>query len=324
VLADKVLPPLSPPERSAGPAASAIRAISLVVTTSASVNFNPLGQIHLTFGDIHLSPGSAGHLVTMPVKVICTWLPVEPSTANAQALVMGTVWTDQPYFRWLAGLEPQVVVIRGYPVSEELVFSVSDDELIAVERARGDGDVGIIVKLQTTLLSPPEGVHPVAQVDAQVRIPRARWLELLDQVGSEVGINLRVPSPLTDSADVPPPSISADSEASLSQAAARLRQARADLRNHSWEHCVATCRKALENVALLASVPSARSVFSIAAEQRTQDQRWAAIYHDVKSMASAAHHDDATTEDFVWSRADAEAILAATAGLLLRFTKAVH
>ena len=56
------------------------------------------------------------------------------------------------------------------------------------------------------------------------------------------------------------------------------------------------------------------------AEGHDQDQRWAAIYYGVKSMASAAHHDDYSTLGFVWQRADAEAILAATTGLLLRFT----
>ena len=58
----------------------------------------------------------------------------------------------------------------------------------------------------------------------------------------------------------------------------------------------------------------------IKAEDRTQGQRWAAIYYDVKSMASSAHHDDQTTDGFVWNRSDAEALLAATAGLLAHYT----
>jgi hypothetical protein len=47
------------------------------------------------------------------------------------------------------------------------------------------------------------------------------------------------------------------------------------------------------------------------AAQRTQEQRWAAIFHGVKSMSSAAHHDDSTTEGF---SSDTEAILATTTG----------
>ncbi|GHE80254.1 hypothetical protein GCM10017786_07910 [Amycolatopsis deserti] len=56
------------------------------------------------------------------------------------------------------------------------------------------------------------------------------------------------------------------------------------------------------------------------AAQRTQEQRWAAIYHDVKSMSSAAHHDDSTTEGFSWSRADAEPSWQLRPGLLGRYT----
>ena len=83
---------------------------------------------------------------------------------------------------------------------------------------------------------------------------------------------------------------------------------------------MATCRRVLENVSRLVAVPGAGEVFKVKAEDRTQDQPWAAIYHDVKSIASAAHHDDDTTEGFTWGRSDAEAILAATAGLLNRYS----
>lgn len=111
-----------------------------------------------------------------------TWLDPQDPQSNAQALLTGTVWTEQPSFRWVAGLEAQVVTLRGYAAGEELVVSLTDDQLICLERARG------------------------------------------------------------------------------------------------------------------------------------QEQRWAAIYWHVKSMANAAHHDDSTTQGFSWSRADAEAILGGDGG----------
>ena len=153
-----------------------------------------------------------------------------------------------------------------------------------------------------------------------MRIPRARWQELLDQTGTEVGVLVRVPSPLTDSALTMPPAASDEDTASLAQAAARLRLARVELRDQRWEHCVATCRTCWR------TPPPAQPAFGQErgghpAAQRTQDHRWAAIYWDIKRMADAAHHDDRTTEGYSWSRADAEAILAATAGLLGRYTQ---
>jgi hypothetical protein len=74
---------------------------------------------------------------------------------------------------------------------------------------------------------PNEAIHPVAQEETQFRISRSRWLELLDQVRTEVGIVLRVPSPPTDSVLQTPLPASAEDAASLSQATAgcvRLRQ----------------------------------------------------------------------------------------------------
>lgn len=290
--------------------------------TMASLRFLPLGQIHVSFGDIQLTPGVANHRLVLQAQMTATWLDAaQDPGCHTQALLTGTIWIDQPSFRWVAGLEVQVVTLRGYAAGEELVASLTDDQLICLERAREGGDVSLRLKLQATLLAPPEGGHPVAHEELPVRISRARWLELLDQAGTEVGVLVRVPSPLTDSALTAAPAASDGDAASLAQATARLRQARAELRDHQWEHCVATCRRVLENISRLASVPSAKSVADTPAAQRTQDRRWAAIFHDVKNMASAAHHDDSTTESFSWSRADAEAILAATAGLLGRYTQ---
>ena len=298
---------------------SLARATSCPVTTT-SFRFSPLGQIHMVFSDAHMTPGSGAHRLVFPVKVTGTWLDPDGPTSIAAALLVGTVWTGQPYFRWLAGLEPQVVTLRRFPADEELVVSMSDDQLIALERARGEDDVVLIVKLQATLLSAHEGVHSIGPQNATLRISRTRWLDQLDQVGSEVGILLRVPSPLTDSPTELPPAASAEDAASLAQATARLRQARWELRDHQWEHCVATCRRVLENLAHLAEMPSATAVFKIAPEARTQAERWAALYYAAKSMASAAHHDDDITGGFGWNRADAEAVLATTAGLLVRYT----
>jgi hypothetical protein len=288
--------------------------------TTASLRFLPLGQIHIAVGDVFLTPGFSTSRMVLSTKITGTWLDPDAPTSNAAALLTGTVWTDQPNFRWLAGLQPQLLALRGFQVTEELLIDIADDQLIALERARGENDVVLRLKLQATLLPPYDGVHPLAQEETTLRIPRTRWLELLDQLGSEVGIVLRVPSPLTDSALQMPPAASAEDAASLSQATARLRQARAELRDHQWEHCVATCRRVLENLARLVSVPPVKQVFATPADDRTQDQRWAAIYYDAKSLASAAHHDDDTTDGFTWKRADAEAILAATAGLLGRYT----
>lgn len=285
-----------------------------------SLRYQAVGRINISFGEAQLSSGIANHRLVLPAEVTSTWLDAQDPQSNTQALLTGTVWTDQPSFRWLAGLQTQVITLRGYAATEELIVSLTDDQLVNLERTRGEDDVALWLKLQGTLLAPPADVHPVAHEEIPVRIPRARWLQLLDQVGAEVSLLVRVPSPLIDSSFAPPAASNEDA-ASLAQAAARLRKARTELHDQQWEHCVATCRRVLENISRLVPLPSAKSVSDVPAHLRTQDQRWAAIYHDVKSMTSAAHHDDNVTDGFRWRRVDAEAILAATAGLLGRFTQ---
>lgn len=257
--------------------------------------------------------------MSFSLRVTATWLIPEPSTASSPALLIGTVWTSQHGLHWLGGTVPQAVALRRVGVAEELVLSLTDQQLIALERHRGEDDIEFHLKLQVVLLAPPEGVHPLVEADVRLLVARSRWLELLDQAGTEVGILIRVPTPVADPDLEAPASTSSDDATSLVQATARLRQARAELRDNQWEHCVATCRRVLENLGRLVVLPSATSLTVTAASQRTQDQRWAAIYHDLKSMTSAATHDDTVTNGFTWNRSDAEAILAATAGLLNRY-----
>ncbi|MFI5950395.1 hypothetical protein ACIA8B_22795 [Micromonospora chalcea] len=82
--------------------------------TMASLRYLPLGQIHVSFGDIHLTPGVANHRLVLPIRLTGTWLDPQDPQSNAQALLTGAVWTDQSSLRWVAGLDAQVLTLRGY------------------------------------------------------------------------------------------------------------------------------------------------------------------------------------------------------------------
>lgn len=146
------------------------------MAATASLRFLPLGQIDLAFGDVFLSPSSGSNRLVLPIQVTSTWLDPGEVSSNAPTLLTGSAWTDQPYFRWLAGLQPQVVTVRGYLVGEELAIDLSDDQLIALESARGENDVVLRLKLQATLLHANQTIHPIAQEETQLRIPRSRCL----------------------------------------------------------------------------------------------------------------------------------------------------
>jgi len=287
------------------------------MTVRTAFEFSRTHHALVDFGDLHFHPGCAKHLLVAHLGVVAPWLLQESETATTAVLLSGTVHVDRPAPRWLTGIESQVVDLRGRPTNERLLFDLTDDQLIALERLRGDDGIELRLDMQATLLDPPEGVHPVRHVQCSLPISRGRWLELLEQAGTEVGVLLRVPSPLTHTA-----SFEADaSSPSLARAVQRLREARASLLDGAWEECVSTCRKVLDNLAKLVDIPPAKEVFAVSqSRKRTQVQRWAAIYYDVHNLASGAHHDDG--EDSVvstWNRADAEAVLASTAGLLTRY-----
>ncbi len=286
--------------------------------TTFSFNYTPLGHISFAYHDAYLQAGSAAHRLTLKFDVSASWLDPNEVSAVMPVLVTGAAWTTNPGpgLRPMAGLQTAMFKVRGYSLQEDLVFDLSDDELYVLDSQSGLDAIRINFKLDATLLGTDPGVYPVSHQDFDVHLSRSRWIELLDGVGAGVGITLRVPSPLTD-AKQPRPAANAETRASLAQAAERLREARRQLRDRHWEQCVGTCRRVLENIAELVALPTSKSVFTVNAQNRTKEQRWAAIYFDTFSLTSAAHHE---TAKITFTQSDAEAILASTAALLLSYT----
>ncbi len=288
--------------------------------TTFSFNYTPLGYILLAYHDAYLQSGSASHRLTLKFDVSASWLDPTKVSAVMPTLVTGAAWTTNPGpgLRPMAGLRTAMFSVRGYSLQEDLVFDLSDDELYVLDSRSGLDAITINLKLQATLLGINPGIYPVSAQDFDIRIPRSRWIELLDGVGAGVGITLRIPSPLTDAGGEPRPAVNAETKASLAQAVERLREARRQLRDRHWEQSVSTCRKVLENIAELVALPTSKSVFTVNAQDRTKEQRWAAIYYDTFSLTSAAHHE---TAKITFNQTDAEAILASTAALLLNYTR---
>jgi hypothetical protein len=51
-------------------------------------------------------------------------------------------------------------------------------------------------------------------------------------------------------------------------------------------------------------------------QQRSQEQRWRAIYKAALDQASGAAHEDEVTKDFAYTRREAEALIGIAAALL--------
>ena len=244
-----------------------------------------------------------------------TWLDSKNHSDCTPLLLSGYLEATVHGTRRVAAFPTHTVTLYGWKVNDDISFALSTDQLLALDAERNTGgDMQLTLRLSGTLLRELQVVHPDSTAQLSFTLSVAEWLALLDQAGSEVGITVRVPSPLTDDgARAPAPD--GPTETSRSQATARLLQARRHLREGRYEDCVATCRRVLENLEALSAVPSIKSLDTASREDRDAAQRWAALRVDLKSLASAAVHDDAVTRSFTWTRVDAEVVLAMTAAV---------
>ncbi len=193
------------------------------MTSMVSLDFQPLGSIKLAFNEVYLGAGVGTHRLEFKTSTYASWLPKDGSTSNTAVILTGEAWLNVPSYRWFAGFLPQVAIVRGFPTDVPLAIDLSDEQLIALDALRGAGDITLGLTVNATLLGSDPAIHPVASANYSFVIKGSRWLELLGQIGHEVGITLRVPSPLTDSADAQPPASTDETAISLTQAAKRLR-----------------------------------------------------------------------------------------------------
>ncbi|WP_210564052.1 hypothetical protein, partial [Streptomyces sp. AgN23] len=77
---------------------------------------------------------------------------------------------------------------------------------------------------------------------------------------------------------------------------------------------IGSARQALERILALADWPSISKTDDL--HQRSQAQRWRAIYKTAFDQASGAEHADEMTKDFSYSRGEAEALIGIAASLL--------
>lgn len=264
--------------------------------------------------------GQGQHLLKVSADFRADWLTEQQDTA--QVLVTGEVWcNNSPAAPWLGALVPQVQTFRSFPTSTWFAVQVTDDQLIALDKAREDKALNMRIDIKSTLLHHGEGFYPVAEDQFAVSTDESEWAKLLDRVGVQTGFLIRVAGPFLGQTSYTLRS-EQEEQTSLAQAITRLRQARAELAEGRWEACTATCRRVLENLQRIAPpLPTARSIRETRdQESLNENQRWAALFYAVKALTQPAHHDDHTTLAFTFTREKSEAALAATASLLNVYT----
>ena len=278
------------------------------------------GTVHIAFDGVRLSPCVAGHLLEFPISHRASWLDAHTPESTSAILVSGTAWSSGGAPLRIGPLGTRVVNLRGSDVDgDSLGLELSNDQLIALDANRRDSDLELRVDVTVTVLSPPGDAFPsYGPMQCIVRVHRESWLRLLDQNQIEVTLAIRVPMPLgANSARLTTETSVGSTIDSWARTVALLREAREDFRDGRYRASVSVCRRVLESLeGLFLFAP--RKALPTTTKERTLEERWASVFWELKSLTDPAHHEDANAQQFVWTRSDAEAILASVAAMVSR------
>jgi hypothetical protein len=257
-------------------------------------------------GDIYLGLSTELTLLAGVGRHRCsTTMTIDGSRLPAGTIldIAGEVWLEGSYPSWLGQCWPErPVATQEFEIDPTLAFELSDDALAQLESLRAGGDLSLRYHLNVIVRAQGHG-WPISQ-QLPIRVPAAWWAEQLHNLGTAATLTVVVPAPLSDGA-----------RRDIGQ---HLRAARSAIEHGRYDDAVRHARLALDVVSEISPPPSRKEVTAVPPEQRDPRQRWAALHHDMQSLASAAHHRDGVAASFTWTRGDAVAVVAAITALAAR------
>ncbi|MGC4815126.1 hypothetical protein ACLQ29_31815 [Micromonospora sp. DT228] len=195
---------------------------------------------------------------------------------------------------------------QGPQVSLEDVAALRDGkptELTWLRKALGAEYGRLVLNAKVTFERP---LHSQRTGDLRFDINAGEWASQVAAVDAGAFVELLVP--LARGAD-------------YTGAVAALRAARELLRQGNIEPAIVEARKAVEQVRdAYGTLKLFNAAKTKAPRQRTYDERWAFMVEDLFSTMSGAGHKDEVTQDFEYTREDAEMLIVATAGMLKRLS----
>jgi len=263
-----------------------------------------VARYHLVFECLLTLLSAAGYDGTVAVRVSAT---VSAAHQGGVRLDLGTVHSHQPIFFSTTRLS------EGQDRNQqrlELVLTLGEDQLQAVEDQRGAGTMTFTMRF--------EGVaHCTGQIDllyanqeVTYDVPQSRWLELLGALRryEVLTFNLVLPR---DGGPEP-----------ARQAVVALRQAQTALLRRDYDEAVLDCRAGIK-----ALTSDGDKRFNEAKWERTagKEERFWRVSKDVLRVTHAAHHPeepmqaddpDLPPEPIHFDRQDAEAVICLLAALI--------
>lgn len=249
---------------------------------------------------VNFIPGFGAHRMTL--RLSTTGLGEEAPLV----LFSGELWAEGlGTSGWIGPLtQPRPLNARFGGDNLELHTAITDEQLRRLEQVREGAELTFRLDIYAARHGGTDE-WPVAETQLRIAVPHPEWSTALEQLGAGAYVDVLVP--ITDIEG-------------RALAARRLREAKVLIRNRDFEGAVGKARSALDAVRPACNTEVLyNQALGKKAKERTQEERWAMLTQSAYALFSGAPHDDeGTTEHFEWTRADAVAAVAASAGLLAR------
>ncbi|MFE2610730.1 hypothetical protein ACFXDI_47210 [Streptomyces mirabilis] len=242
---------------------------------------------------VRLASGFDVHRLTITAELLPKGLEFDNMRCEATA----ELYVSSPSWRWLAAATPVRVAVTNHAHANlQLAFSLTNQQLLSLEEHRAGQDLSLELNIGGFFQS----THASAESREQIRVPASVWQTELERLGTSFGFALAIPlhAPSGAQRDV----------------AVYLQDARRLLHDGEFDKSIGSARQAMERILAAAGWPSISKNDDLL--QRSQAQRWRAIYKAAFDQASGAEHADEVTKDFTYSRGEAEALIGIAASLL--------
>lgn len=200
---------------------------------------------------------------------------------------------------WLASATHPIRVGIHSPTACQVSFPLTSTQILGIEEHRAGQRPGFRLTLHGCL---PGEVSAGAYQEASqyFTIAASTWLDLIERVSASVAVTVPVPV--------------ATGEGAIAAGAVLLRDARRLLNEGNFDAAIVTARRAMERAQSAAQWPDISR--NEDPRQRTQEQRWRAVFKAALDQAAGAAHEDEVTKEFSYSRRDVEAVIGIAASLL--------
>jgi hypothetical protein len=196
---------------------------------------------------------------------------------------------------WLSSAPPQTLLLHS-STGARLQLPLTSNQIIALTERYAGKPVPLELRMTALLLATKDR----AECQLNLRIPASVWQDAVEALGGAVTTTLTIGLPAADGTQ--------------REGAEYLLEARRLLNAGEIDSSIVAARQAMERAESLAGWPGITKADDL--RERTQSQRWRAIYRTAFDQASGAQHADEVTKDFRYSRAEAEALLAIAHALL--------